>query len=151
MSRILPRANFTRKSGGFTLIEVMITAVIIGILAAVALPIYSTHVKRGAIPEAVANLAAKQNDMDKYYYDFFKYTGAQACADDTTTSKKFKFTCTLTTDPQGYVLKATGQGSMTGFVYSIDQSGTKSTVQLPSGWSYPSPNNCWATTKEGKC
>ncbi len=52
-----------RKVAGFTLIELMITVAIIGILAAVGLPAYNDYIIRGRVPEATSNLSAKRVKM----------------------------------------------------------------------------------------
>ncbi len=42
-------------------------------------------------------------------------------------------------------------GMDSAFSYTVDQSNVKSTAGLPSGWTTPSPNDCWATRKDGTC
>src|SRR5688572_17819740 len=58
-----------QRSQGFTLIEVMITVAIIGILAAVALPSYRDYVLRGQVVDATSGLAAMRADMERHYQD----------------------------------------------------------------------------------
>ncbi|HEY0914119.1 MAG TPA: type IV pilin protein [Solimonas sp.] len=140
----------SRTSAGFTLIEVMITVGIVAILAAIAIPAYSTYATRGRIPEATVGLGARQVDMEQYFQDNRKYaSAAPACTDDGE-SKFFTFSCTGITDTT-FTLVATGKGAMSGFTFNVNQANLKTTAAVPSGWSQPSPNNCWVRNKGGVC
>ena len=56
-----------QRQGGFTLIELMITVAIIGILAAVAYPAYTEQVAKGRRADARVRLVAAQQWMERYY------------------------------------------------------------------------------------
>lgn len=60
-------------SQGFTLIEVMIVVVIIGILAAVSYPNYTEYVKRGARADAMTILLDAANKQEQYFVDNRSY------------------------------------------------------------------------------
>jgi len=135
---------------GFTLIEVMIAVAIVGILSAIAVPAYNDHVTRGKIPDATSNLSAKRVQLEQFFQDNRTYVGTNACASDTTTSQFFDFSCSTQTGTT-YVLQAVGKDSMTGFTFSIDEGNTRTTDAVPTGWTIPSPNNCWVTKKGGSC
>jgi prepilin-type N-terminal cleavage/methylation domain-containing protein len=56
-----------RRSGGFTLVELMIVVAIIGILAAVAIPAFTRYVKKSRTTEAVGHLNKEWAGSLTYY------------------------------------------------------------------------------------
>jgi type IV pilus assembly protein PilE len=143
--------SVTRRLSGFTLIEVMITVAIIGILAAIAMPAYTDYVMRGRIPEATSTLATRQVQMEQFFQDNRTYVGGPGCTADSTTSKYFDFSCSGAATATAFTLQAVGKGAMAGFTFTVDQANAKSTAAVPSGWAQPSPNTCWVTKKGGIC
>lgn len=141
-----------QSQAGFTLIELMVTVAIIAILAAVAVPAYTDYVTRGKIPEATSTLASMRIQLEQYYQDNRNYNADDAgCGVSNPASGNFSYSCTGTS--QTYKIIATGVASkgMSNFSYSIDQAGARKTERLPSGWTTPNPNNCWAVKKDGGC
>jgi len=53
----------------FTLIELLIVVVIIGILASIAMPQYVKVIKKAKTAEALINLGALRGAMDRYWYN----------------------------------------------------------------------------------
>lgn len=138
------------KSAGFTLIELMITVAIIGILAAIAIPNYTDYVKQAYTVDATNALASMRARLEQHYQDNRQYTStpgfATPCADSTV--GKFNITCTLAANT--FRVTATGAGPAAGFTYDINETNQQRTVSLPSGWGSAN-NNCWITKKAGTC
>lgn len=72
---------------GFTLIELMITVAIVGILAAIAFPSYQAYILRGQRSEGRAMLLDAAARQERFYSDCNKYAdtigGANNCGADT--------------------------------------------------------------------
>lgn len=147
-----------KASNGFTLIEVMIVVAILAIIAAIAVPNYQDYVMRGRLQDATSNLATKQVQLEQWFQDRRTWAGSGGangpCALDTT-NRNFDFTCNGTENVNGYVLTATGKGSVSGFAFTVNQNNQRTTqpgpTGLPTGWILPAPNNCWAVRKGGLC
>lgn len=71
------------KNRGFTLIEVMITVAIVGILAAVALPSYNQYIARGKRAEARAAVLQAEAWLERFYTENNAYTDNAARNDNT--------------------------------------------------------------------
>ena len=145
-----------RKPRGFTLVELLITVVVVSILAAVALPSYTAYVKRGKIQEATTNLLTMRTKLEQYYQDNRRYDGA--CAAGTVAplpanQKYFTISCAFAASPsQTYTVTATGQGDLAGFTYTINQANVRQTTAVPDPtWASATPVNCWVTKKGGQC
>ncbi|TSA49361.1 MAG: prepilin-type N-terminal cleavage/methylation domain-containing protein [Nitrosomonadales bacterium] len=108
------------RIGGFTLIELMIAVVIVGILAAVALPSYREYIKKGARAAAQTELLQMAAVQEKIYLNSNAYTpnvttayngtstGGLGITSGTTTNSKYTITLTTATAPsQTYTLTAT--------------------------------------------
>ena len=149
--------GFAARQRGVTLIELMVVVVIAAIIATIAYPAYVDYVVRGKIPDATSALAAKRVQMEQYFQDNHTYVSAPACANDTTTSPYFTFSCTGTVDASTYTLQAVGGNggnqSMAGFTYTIDQNNNKtSAVVAPARANWVGNSaSCWITKPGGVC
>jgi type IV pilus assembly protein PilE len=72
-----PHPAIPRRSSvperGFTLLEMMITVAVIGILAAVAYPSYREYVAKGRRAQATADLLAGHQWMERFYTENLRY------------------------------------------------------------------------------
>lgn len=117
-----------KKQTGFTLIEVMIVVMIIGILAVIAVPNYLENVKQTKRTDAQAALVQFTQGMERYYSVNYTYldaavggadTGAPAAATFGYTQSPFNgdasYNLTISAaTATSYTLSATPTGGMTG-------------------------------------
>jgi prepilin-type N-terminal cleavage/methylation domain-containing protein len=151
-----PARNRPARAGhsrGFTLIEIMITVAIIGVLAAIAIPTYQDYVRRGYVVDGTNALATTRADMERYFQDNRTYekvsdTILPPCHADVTAAKRtfgnFVVTCAGDNGlkPTTFTLTATGSGPANGVVYTVNEQNIRATTGMPTAWSG------WTTTCE---
>lgn len=117
----LPGAGVSR-SGGFTLIELMIVVVVIGILAAIAYPSYQEHVRKARRADAQTALLELAQFMERHYTANGKYlTAANAApglpfsaAPKDGTTKYYDLSFSGAPTASSYTLSAVPKGAMAG-------------------------------------
>ncbi|MET3131935.1 type IV pilus assembly protein PilE [Oxalobacteraceae bacterium GrIS 1.11] len=140
-----------RGENGFTLIEMMVTVAIIGILTSIALPNYTAYVTRTRLTDAFTALGATQPSAEQYWANGRTYANFAVINGLPANTPNFTFALAPGASATAYTVTATGIGKMVGFNYSIDQAGAHVTTALPGGWTLPSPSTCWTDRKDGTC
>lgn len=59
--------NLKRNRKGFTLLEILIVIVILGVIAGLAIPVFTSNIQKSRAQEALASLAATRNALVLYY------------------------------------------------------------------------------------
>ncbi|WP_426114400.1 type IV pilin protein [Massilia sp. PWRC2] len=138
-----------RQQSGFSLIEVMVTVAIIGILTAIALPSYRDYVIRGRLGEAFSALATVQPNAEQFWSNTRSFANFDTASNVfPTSSANFTYALSGATNT-AYLVTATGRGTLLGFKFTIDQQGNRATTGVPSGWT--SNDSCWVDRKAGTC
>lgn len=130
-----------RKSRGFTLIEIMVTVAIVGILVAIAIPSYQGQLRKGRRAEAQAFLMQVSQRQQQYLLDARTYApdlASLSLTPPTTVSSYYTVTVTSGANPPTFMITATAtnpvqtpDGNMT-----LDQSGAKTRMVggVDKGW-----------------
>jgi type IV pilus assembly protein PilE len=96
-----------QRNKGFSLIELMVAVVIVGILAAIAVPSYQSHIIKASRAAAQTELLELANIQEKIYLNSNAYTPNMTTAYNGTSAGGLGKTTGLTTDGK-YTLAFTG-------------------------------------------
>lgn len=136
------RACRVRCTRGFTLIELMITVAVVAILAAIALPSYSTYIRKTRRADAMATLSQDQTALERCYAANFSYA-MPPCTAPPAASIKGYYTIAATSTATTYTLTATATGAQaadtTCTTMTIDQANQQTALDNASN---PQPG-CW--------
>ena len=126
------RKAMEEREGGFTLIELLVVIIIIGILAAIAIPVFLNQRKKGYEASMKSDLRTAANEMETYFTDAQVYP-----APSTVTQATNKLTVgtggdvvTLSSGNSIAVKSSTANG------FCLDATSTKTSAL----WSYDSAN-----------
>ncbi|MDB5960264.1 MAG: prepilin-type cleavage/methylation protein [Massilia sp.] len=139
-----------RQQKGITLIELMITLAIVGIISAIAIPSYRDYLVRGRLAEAFSTLASLQPNAEQYWSNNRTFVGMDQPPNPFPPSTpNFTYALAPGASNAAYLVTATGRGTVAGFAFTIDQQGNRVTTSVPSGWT--ANDSCWVDRRGGTC
>lgn len=136
--------RFTRlvAAKGFTLLELIITVAIVGILAAVALPSYNSYILRGRRSDAIAALSQAQSALERCYAANFTYAQPPCTIPNVNSANGF-YAIAASSSATTYTLTATAAGAQVADTtckqMSIDQANQMTATDSSSN----AQTTCW--------
>ncbi|MDD3065786.1 MAG: prepilin-type N-terminal cleavage/methylation domain-containing protein [Endomicrobiaceae bacterium] len=124
-----------KSTKGFTLVELVIVIVIVGILSVVAVPVYKGYTKKAMATEGKALLGAVNTSQKVYFAEWDMFvTGAQSAALDVDASTNKYFTSIgLTGTGTGFTATTTGANGAGGIGLTLRGSKSGASVITESG------------------
>lgn len=139
-----------KRHAGFTLIELMVVIAIVGILAAVALPMFGEQMAKSRRSEAIATLTDLQLRQERWRANHATYgTLAEVTGTSTfnTAQQNYDFSVSAASGTD-VLLTATPKGDQTGdrcgnFMLRIDNDNNSTPAGLVDKTTSTSADRCW--------
>jgi type IV pilus assembly protein PilE len=126
------------RTRGFTLVEVMITVVIIAILAAIAYPAYNAHVQKARRADATTALLGAAQQLERCFTRFDAYD-ADGCPATWQTENGF-YVIEAEVTPISFLLTAEPTGPQ-----QADLCGSLTLNHRGQRTPVPGPHRCWGS------
>ena len=153
----MAKRAYPGRSGGFSLVELMVVVAVLGILASIAVPNYQDYVLRSKLVDALSSLAQLRVSMEHYYQDNRSYDSVPGaptgtCGIAMAASNYFTYSCATSNTGQDFLITATGSagGATAAFAYTIDHGNNRRTTATATGWG-SAPAECWVNTRGQTC
>jgi type IV pilus assembly protein PilE len=147
-----------RQARGFTLIELLITVVVLGILAAIALPSYTSYITRSKLTEAHSQLSDLRVKLEQRFQDARSYANCGTIVAAATGTKYFDYTCPAVADPVNtFIIQAAGKAGteLEGIAFTVTESNARATTVTGGSKmatkGFTSNTGCWVTKKPNQC
>ena len=125
------------KTKGFTLVELVIVIVIVGILSVVAVPVYKGYTKKAMATEGKALLGAINTSQKVYFAEWANFAGSGQSASldvDASTNKYFtSYAISGAGSSTGFTATTAGSGGATGIGLTITGSASGASTITESG------------------
>ena len=138
----LPSANRRILQQGFTMVEVLTVAAIVGILMAIVMPQYSEYVIKGKLTEGMSLLSEMQIRQEQYYQDNRTYLNGMTPR----AAGQYFTTASCTTANSGQTYTCTATSASISYTYTVNEAGAKTTTKPDA-----STANCWLKSSSGTC
>ena len=111
---------------GFTLVELVIVIVIVGILSVVAVPVYKGYTKKAMATEGKALLGAINTSQKVYFAEWANFIadGQKAVLDVDASTNKYFTTFTLNSTATAFTASTPGANGAAGITLSLTSSST---------------------------